>query len=180
MKNIYFLSIAAFILSSFTFAQTKALVFTRATVIDMTGVKPRQNMTIVIEGNRIAAIGKTGKARVPKNAQVIDAGGKFLIPGLWDMHHHHDVNRVTREIIFPLEIVNGVTGVRDMYADRFPAVSSASGEPMEVVNRWRREIAAGTLVGPRIIAGNARWLMNRNLSLPLTDVICRKKRAKKC
>ncbi len=65
-------------------AQPQPLVFTHVTVIDMTGAPPKPDMTVVVVGDRISVVGKTGKVRVPKNAQVIDATGKFLIPGLWD------------------------------------------------------------------------------------------------
>ncbi len=74
-------------------AQTKPLVFTRGTVINMVDAKPKTDMTVIVEGNRITSIGKSSKIRVPKNAQVIDASGKFLIPGLWDMHVHALQNR---------------------------------------------------------------------------------------
>src|SRR6266446_9434666 len=66
----------------------KPLVFTHATVIDATGAPARRDMSIVIVDGRIIALGKTGKVRVPADAQIIDATGKFLIPGLWDMHIH--------------------------------------------------------------------------------------------
>ena len=48
-------------------------------------------MTVVITGNRISALGETGKVRVPQDAQVVDATGKFVIPGLWDMHVHWEL-----------------------------------------------------------------------------------------
>jgi len=59
-------------------------------------------MTVVITGNRISAIGETGKVRVPQDAQVVDATGKFVIPGLWDMHVHWDLKDS-----LPLFIANG-------------------------------------------------------------------------
>src|SRR5918995_7110319 len=68
--------------------RSSSVVFDHVTVIDMTGAKPKPDMTVVIQGNRIVAIGKSAKTRTPKNARVIDARGKFLIPALWDMHVH--------------------------------------------------------------------------------------------
>ena len=65
-----------------------ALVFTHVTVIDATGAPAKSDMTVVVRGDRIEALGKTSKLTVPRNAQVVDATGKFLIPGLWDMHVH--------------------------------------------------------------------------------------------
>ena len=63
-------------------AQSQPLAFIHTTVIDMTGAKPKPNMTVIVVDNRIVTIGRAGKVRVPKAAQVIDARGKFLIPGL--------------------------------------------------------------------------------------------------
>jgi adenine deaminase len=64
------------------------LVFMHVTVIDATGAPPQPDMTVVISGDRIAEIGLTQHVRVPDEAHVVDATGKFLIPGLWDMHVH--------------------------------------------------------------------------------------------
>src|SRR5262245_39988436 len=92
-------------------APSRPLVFTHATVIDMTGAAARPDMTVVVVGDRITEIGKSDKVKPPAGAQVVDATGKFLIPGLWDMHvHEWDKN-----IFFPPFIANGITGVRDMF-----------------------------------------------------------------
>lgn len=138
-------------------AQSQPLVFTHVILIDMTGAKPKANMTVVIEGNRIVAVGATGKVSVPKNAQLVDATGKFLIPGLWDMHAHSISEKATREIFFPLEIANGITGVRDMFADCYPGCSPDDGGlqvSLAEVNEWRKAYAAATLIAPRIVASS--------------------------
>lgn len=116
--------------------KTIVLALTHVTVIDMTGARPKPDMTVVVTGNRITAIGKTGRARVPQGARVIDASGKFLIPGLWDMHVHFTETERT----FPMFIANGITGVRNM------------GGAAADLFRWRAEVASGRLVGPRIVA----------------------------
>ncbi|HZS09858.1 MAG TPA: amidohydrolase family protein [Blastocatellia bacterium] len=112
------------------------LAFTHVTVIDLTGMPARSEMTVVITGNRITAVGRTGKVRLPKGTQVVDATGKFLIPGLWDMHVH--IGEAERSL--PLFIANGVTGVRNM-----------GGRP-EQLFKWREEAASGNRPGPRIVA----------------------------
>jgi imidazolonepropionase-like amidohydrolase len=123
-------------------AQTKPLVLTRVTLIDMVDAKPKPDMTVIIEGDRITSIGKSGKVRVPKSSQVIDARGKFLIPGLWDMHVHAlRPERVAYS--FPLFVANGVTGIRDM---------GTTAEGFAALSKLRQEIAARTRVGPRIVA----------------------------
>jgi hypothetical protein len=69
-------------------AQQSYLAFIHVSVIDATGAPTMPDMTVVIVGDRITEIGKTGEIILPERARVIDATGKFLIPGLWDMHVH--------------------------------------------------------------------------------------------
>ena len=116
------------------------LAISDVTVIDATGAPARPNMTVIITGDSITKIGKTGKVAIPKNAQTIDGRGKFLIPGLWDMHVHTVLEGLP-ETYFPLFIANGVTGVRDMAVD------------VEVLKQLRKDISEGRVVGPRIVAG---------------------------
>ncbi len=111
------------------------VVLTHITVIDMTGASPKSDMTIIINGNLITALGKSNKIRVPQNAQVVDARGKFLIPGLWDMHVHLQATTP-----FPLFIANGVLGVRHM------------GGNLKQVYQWREQVRQGKLLAPRIVA----------------------------
>ena len=96
--------------------QQNILAISDVTVIDATGAPAKPNMTVIITGDQITEIAKTGEVAIPKNAQVIDGKGKFLIPGLWDMHVH-TVFKSLPETYFPMFIANGVTGVRDMAAD---------------------------------------------------------------
>jgi imidazolonepropionase-like amidohydrolase len=110
----------------------------KVTVIDVTGAQSRPDMTVIVAGNRIAAVGKTGKVQIPKNAQIIDASGRFLIPGLWDMHAHTLTDN-RQEYAFPLLIANGVTGIREM----------GSNLSSEEVNKIRQDVLSGTLPGPR-------------------------------
>src|SRR5256885_13939801 len=93
-------------------AQTFA--FTHAPVIDMTGAPPQADMTVVVTGNRLATLGPSRAVRIPKGGLAYDATGKFLIPGLWDMHVHAAWSS-TLPTFGPLFLVNGVTGVREMW-----------------------------------------------------------------
>ncbi len=116
----------------------RPLAFTHVTLVDMTAAPPKRDMTVLIVGNRIAAIGKTMKLRLPRNAKIIDASDKYLIPGLWDMHiHSSDYDKGKK--YYPRLLAMGITGVRDM------------GTPLEDVLRLRQEIADGKLLGPRMI-----------------------------
>jgi len=121
--------------------EKNVLAISDVTVIDATGAPAKPNMTVVITGDRITTIAKTGEVAIPKNAQVINGTGKFLIPGLWDMHVH-TVFKSLPETYFPMFIANGVTGVRDM----------AVGD-LGFLKQLRKDINEGRLLGPRIIAG---------------------------
>ena len=110
----------------------RPLAFTHVTVLDMTGAPARPDMTVVLNGDRITEIGRTGSVQVPRDAQVIDATGRFLMPGLWDMHVHW-----LHKDYLPLFVANGVTGIRLMW-----------GTPAH--HQWRREVETGALRGPRM------------------------------
>ena len=114
------------------------LIFTHANIIDVAGAKLRPDMTVVIVGDRITAIGKKGKVRVPKDARVINAKGQYLIPALWDMHMHLDNEDFDKNYYLRLFIANSVTGVRIM-----------SGEP--AFHLWRKEAESGRLLAPRMV-----------------------------
>ena len=116
-------------------AQPKSFAFTHVAVIDATGTPARQDMTVVITRNRITHVGPSSSLRVPEGARVVDATGKFLIPGLWDMHVHWFRYDKTYLRLFP---VNGVTGIRIMW-----------GAPIHFA--WRKEIQAGILLGPQMV-----------------------------
>lgn len=124
-------------------AQENHLVIIHVTVIDGIGAEAVFDQTVVIKGHRIAALGKGGEVFIPKGATVVDATGKFLIPGLWDMHVHTLQEGRPKEF-FPLLIANGVTGVRDM--------GSAMSD-LQTVTMLRKQIDGGEIIGPNIVAG---------------------------
>jgi imidazolonepropionase-like amidohydrolase len=122
---------------------SKALVLSRVTVIDVAAGRVKPEMTVIIAGDRIEAVGPSSRVPTPDNALVVDVSGKFLIPGLWDAHYHlaHEFSaNWARDVSLPLLVANGITGVRDMGGD------------FELIKALRKEIAAGTIPGPRINA----------------------------
>jgi imidazolonepropionase-like amidohydrolase len=140
------------------FASTDvSLVLQHVTVIDGTSRPPQPDQTVVIAAGRITAIGPANRIKVDKTAKVIDARGKFLIPGLWDMHVHlAGVNADpawTKDVLLPLLLANGITGVRDMGGDLLALLS------------WKRDIEAGSLLGPHIYASGP-WLAARGRKTP--------------
>jgi hypothetical protein len=124
------------------------------TVIDATGAPAKPHMSVVVTGQKITAIGPAASTPVPRGAETLRGKGKFLIPGLWDMHVH----LWEKQNLFPLYLANGVTGLRDM------------GSDFQQTNRWRKEIAAGKIMGPRIIT-SGRAVMGPNLSAGKLPVI---------
>ena len=89
------------------------IYITRVTVLDTETGKETPDQTVIISGNRISDIRNSKRVKPPANATVVEGRGKFLIPGLWDMHAH----AFTEErfgSMFPMFIANGVLGIRDM------------------------------------------------------------------
>src|SRR5215469_6522581 len=114
-----------------------ALALTHVTVIDATGAPAKPDMTVIISGGHITELGSTAKTHPPHDAQIVDATGKFLIPGLWDMHvHWGDTDYLT------LFLANGVTGIRIMW-----------GQARQ--QEWRRQSEAGQLLAPHLVIASA-------------------------
>jgi len=126
------------------------------------------DQSVIIIDNRIASVGPSGDVHAPPSTKSIDGSGKFLIPGLWDAHMHTSGIAESRNAILPLLIANGVTGARSMAADCL-GLGDECGETIYDVNMWREEIAAGTLVGPRLVA--ASFYTNGPDSLEESSVI---------
>lgn len=124
-------------------SQARPLVFTRVGVIDVTARDPRRalrlDQVVIINGDRITAVGPTERVGIPESAQVIDATGKFLVPGLWDMHVHMLDGEWETSSILNLFLANGVTGVRDM------------GSNLARIIALRQQIASGAPLGPRVV-----------------------------
>jgi imidazolonepropionase-like amidohydrolase len=113
--------------------QPRLLVFTHVTLIDPAGGPTQPDMSVIVTNDRITEIGRTGAVSAPQTSRVVDAAGKYMIPGLWDMHiHWYDRDYLS------LFIANGVTGVRQMW-----------GMPQH--HAWRKAIESGTLLGPRMV-----------------------------
>jgi imidazolonepropionase-like amidohydrolase len=113
------------------------IAITDVTIVDPSGVREfPQPATVLIDAGRIVAVRPTLTRSEQRGAQVIAGRGRFLIPGLWDMHVHV-VDAGERGLREAVEA--GVTGIRDL------------GGELPVLDAWRREIAAGQRVGPLIL-----------------------------
>jgi imidazolonepropionase-like amidohydrolase len=131
-------------LAAQAFGQTVA--FENVTVIPMDRERTLQGQTVVVREGRIAQIGAARSVKTPQDAVRVDGTGKYLMPGLAEMHGHlppADTPRNVVENILFLYVANGVTTVRGMLGD---------SHHLEV----RREIADGKLLGPKLyVAGPA-------------------------
>jgi imidazolonepropionase-like amidohydrolase len=132
------------------------IAITHVTVIPMTGSATLTDRTVLLRGDRIVAVGPSSIVRVPAGSRGIDGRGRYVVPGLWDMHAHVLGDSATRAIDFRLYVANGVTGIRNMIGDCDTLCadrdSAAIAPPASLVERWKREIAAGRLLGPRIVS----------------------------
>ena len=146
MKRLVLSAIALAVLCAIGRAQSAApslLIIHEVTVIDATGSPAQPHRTVIVRDGKIEEIGSSDRSRGRKLAGVqVDGTGKFLVPGLWDMHVHMafgDWFPRGKQVTLPLFIANGITGVRDM------------GGELDVLQQWRKEINAGTLIGPRMV-----------------------------
>jgi hypothetical protein len=88
------------------------LAVSGATVIDVRDGSRISGAAILVEDGRISAIGPADQTAVPSTARIIDARGKYVIPGLWDVHTHIQ-NQRELDVFIPLLVANGVVGIRD-------------------------------------------------------------------
>ncbi len=108
------------------------LAYTHARVLDVERGRWLEDHTVVVVGDRISAVGPSGKVSVPAAAEVVDLAGKALLPGLWDMHEHlGDASGV-------LTIASGVTTVRDL------------GTSLEKLDDFKQRYDEGAAIGPHV------------------------------
>jgi len=119
----------------------RAIYVTHVTVIDTENGKEIQDRTVIISGDRISEVRDSNGIKPPAGTKVVDGHGKYLIPGLWDMHVHAVVAE-RLDSMFPLFVANGVLGIRDM----------GTPMPLAEIEHLRQQTTNGTLLGPRIVA----------------------------
>lgn len=117
--------------------------FANVSVVDVRTGEVRPRFTVVVTGNRITAAGPASSVRVPARTPVIDATGKYVIPGLTDTHFHFasewSIPPLDTSAYFAWILAGGVTSVREMSVDGYERAIDA-----------RAEASAGRLLGPRI------------------------------
>ncbi len=148
MKNLG--RILCLLLPACAHAQSPAVAIRGVTVVDVRDGSLHPEQTVLLAGNRIAAVGPVREVAVPDDADVAEAAGYYLIPGLWDMHVHSVANVAVdrshesvaaQEWHLPLFLAHGVTGVRNM--------NDGTGDvTLELTQSVRRQLAEGDLRGP--------------------------------
>jgi hypothetical protein len=121
---------------------SEVTVLTNVNVVDVLGSKVERNMTVVLKEGRIESIARVGLIGRGRGIHVINASGKFLVPGFWDMHVHSAGGSGPawdEKIIYPLYIVHGITGVRDMGGD------------LDLLQARQKKVVAGELLAPTLV-----------------------------
>ena len=119
----------------------ETVVFEDVNVVPMDIERLLTGQTVIVRDGVIATIGDSAQVVPPEGAQVIDGTGKYLLPGLVDMHVH-----IQYENDLLLLVANGVTSVRNMWGNTGKLLLLGSPDQLEL----RREIEAGNLFGPTI------------------------------
>ena len=130
--------VAALVVASAVQTQPTAVAIRNVSVVDVTNGALRAEQTVLVESSRIRAVGSIRQVDIPAGATIVDGAGKFLVPGLWDMHVHTPSDAESRTVHLPLMIANGITGARVMWGRSFNLAQ-------------RAEIESGRLLGPRMV-----------------------------
>ncbi|WP_136163432.1 amidohydrolase family protein [Sphingomonas flavalba] len=125
------------------------VIVRHAAIVDVEKAAVAADQAVVVRGGTIVAVGPdVAVARAWRAGRTVDGAGRFLIPGLWDMHVHFGGGPALIEenkALLPLYVAHGITTVRD-----------ASGDLPEAVLAWRREIAEGSLFGPTLLSSGPK------------------------
>jgi imidazolonepropionase-like amidohydrolase len=112
--------------------EPQGVAFVHVAVIPMDGERVLADQTVIVRGGRIVAMGPAPATPVPGDVQRVEGQGRYLLPGLGDMHTH-----LGAPSDLTMLVANGVTFLRNMW-----------GSPLHLI--WRRRIESGSLLGPRI------------------------------
>lgn len=130
-------------------ASTPELAIEDVTVVDVVAGALRPHTTVLVAGTRIVGVAPAREAVVPAGAQVVDGRGRYLIPGLWDMHSHSLWSEEAVRTFLPLYVAQGVTGIRDM-GGRLDVLASVRTRLGQAQQPWPRIVAAGAIIdGPK-------------------------------
>ncbi len=121
--------------------QHATLAVRGVTVVDVVDGSLLADNTVLVDGNRIVAVGPSDKIAIAEGAEVLDGTGGYLVPGLWDTHVH---SAGSVDWHFPLYMAYGITSVRNMH--------TTADDPLALVLSIKRRVESGELLGPRFLA----------------------------
>lgn len=130
------------------------LVLLNASLIDCVNPGVRRGLTVTVERDRIVDISSGGS--VPAGASVIDLGGRYLLPGLWDVHVHLEWPRLPAASVAELTVQYAANAAQGLLESGVTSIRTA-GTPHFIDVALKRAYASGRLVGPRIFA--AGWFL---------------------
>lgn len=129
-------------------AAATSVVVRDVAVVDVVSGAVLPHRSVAIAGDRIAAVGPADDIDIPRTARVIDGRGRFLIPGLWDMHAHVLWSDAAMRTGLPAYVANGVTGIRDM-GGTLSVLAAFHASMQRDAPAWPRVVAAGAILdGP--------------------------------
>ncbi len=153
VTSILYILITICLLPAGVMAQSRnsdVLVIDGGTLIDGNGGTPVENSRIIIRGNRIDSVTTQGRGRIPRGATVINAEGKFIVPGLMDAHTHY------AEWMPELMLNNGITSVFSIGSGGEWSLAHRDAINAGKIKGPRTFVAVGSLAGGRISALSAR------------------------
>ncbi len=137
-------ALALFLLAASIMSRAETLVINHVAVIDVKRGMVVTDRAVTIRDARIIKVESAHRFASRRDFRVVDGTGKFLIPGLWDMHVHVFNNGSQRPPslwFLPVFVAVGVTGIREMWTNP---------DQLAQINAWRNDVASGKLIAPRI------------------------------
>lgn len=150
-KLIQYAAIAMFAVTLPAFAATSMgdVIIRHVNVVDVEHGATIPDQAVVVRGEDIVAVGPdSGIAKTWQAGQTVDGKGRYIMPGLWDMHVHFGGGKdliPENQAVLPLYLANGITTVRDCAGDIADAVLS-----------WRADIRDGKLLGPQLFSSGPK------------------------
>ncbi len=121
-----------------TAVSTSVIFIKNIDIVDVLSGEVVTNQDVVVKNDVIYFIGKSFSESIPEHSTIIVGTGKYLCPGLWDMHFHLCWDNDNDTLLFPLLLANGITGIRDMGGD------------LTIMRNFKREVQDVEIAGPEI------------------------------
>ena len=143
-SNLRYVALLIFILLTGCFTaknsqvKSSTVIIKNINVIDVINGRVLPNQDVVIKDKAIYFIGNRFSGIIPSNSTSIDGTGKYLSPGLWDMHFHLCWDKNNDTLLYPILLKNGIMGIRDMGGD------------LDIMKSFKKKLASDSIIGPEI------------------------------